>query len=318
MPGGLGGSRLGRAGLVEPYLAEIAARLPGPASTRSCIVAELRSGLLDAMDVYRSTGLAPAEAAEAAIREFGDPGQIANEFLPEIAASQARRVAAVLLVTGPLTGLLWLATAAVSHPAVRVTLPWHWTTLPTAMGAGICLVAAAVAVTAGAGAVSIAVTGRLSRWIPAVPRHAPLTAAITGFGAIGADGLGLILLAAELAAVPGTPFLIPTAAAAVTSLARLIVAGHAAQRCLTLRSSLTKRQEARSNRAALCRRPMAEDRDQHGGVGRVQAGDRVPARSRLVAGVGGAVYDHRVVPRGDVVESPAVQGAPGDLVKGPG
>lgn len=171
----------------------------------------------------------------------GDTGQIADGFLPEIAASQARRVAAVLLVTGPLTGLLWLATAAASHPAIRVAPPWHWTTPPAGMGAGICLVAAAVAVTAGAGAVSIAVMGRLSRWPPAVPRHAPLTATITGFAAIGADGLGLILLAAELAAVPGTPFLIPATAAAVTSLARLIVAGRAAQRCLALRSSLTKR-----------------------------------------------------------------------------
>jgi hypothetical protein len=39
---------------VERYLAEVTARLPGPARARAGIVAELRSGLLDAVDAHRS------------------------------------------------------------------------------------------------------------------------------------------------------------------------------------------------------------------------------------------------------------------------
>lgn len=34
---------------------------------------ELRAGLLDAIDAYRSAGLAAEQAAQAAVSEFGDP-----------------------------------------------------------------------------------------------------------------------------------------------------------------------------------------------------------------------------------------------------
>lgn len=240
VPGELDVSDLRCDQAVERYLAEVAARLPGPARDHSSIVAELRSGLLDATDTHRSAGLPPAEAAAAAIGEFGDPGQIADGFLTEIAASHARRVAAVLLVTGPLVGLLWLATAVASHMAIGIATFWHWTTLSVNLGAGIHLVAVAVAVTACSGAASIAVTGRLSRWLPAVPRRAPLAAAIAGFGAVGADGLGLVLLAAELAAVPGKVSPLPAAAATAGSVARLLIASRAARRCLAMRASLTR------------------------------------------------------------------------------
>ena len=77
----------GAAPAVEGYLAEVKARLPGPGRTHVGIVAELRSGLLDAADAHRSAGLPPAQAALAAIREFGDPAQVAAGFSAEIAAS---------------------------------------------------------------------------------------------------------------------------------------------------------------------------------------------------------------------------------------
>ena len=83
---------------VECYLAEVAAHLSGPARVHSGIVTELRSGLLDAVDSHRSAGLPPAQAVQAAVREFGDPGRVADGFRAEIAASHARRVAVILLV----------------------------------------------------------------------------------------------------------------------------------------------------------------------------------------------------------------------------
>ena len=220
---------------VERYLAEVAARLPGPARAYGGIVGELRSGLLDAADAYQSSGVPPAQATGAAIREFGDPAQIADAFRDEIAASQARRVAVTLLVTGPLVGLLWIAAAAVSHLGLRFGQPWRWTGVPPV----IHLVFAAVAVTACAALVGIATTGRLTRWLPVRPRRAPTAAAVAGFGAVGADGLGLALLAGQMAMAPGRLSPVLAAAAATASLARLTLAGRAARRCLAVRASLT-------------------------------------------------------------------------------
>jgi hypothetical protein len=223
---------------VEGYLAEVIARLPGPARVPAGLVAELRSGLLDAADAYRSAGLPPAQAALAAIREFGDPAQVAAGFTAEIAASQARRVAVTLLVTGPLVGLLWIATAAASHLGIRLDLSWEWTGPSPGLGVGMNLVAIAVGVTAWAALLGIAATGRLTRWLPARPRRATTAAAVAGFGAVTADGLGLALLAAQLATAPGNLSPVLAAAAAVASLTRLELAGRAARHCLAIRASL--------------------------------------------------------------------------------
>jgi HAAS len=224
---------------VEGYLAGVAARLPGPARAQADIVAELRSGLLDAADAHRSAGLGPAQAARAAIREFGDPAQVAAGFRAEIAAGQARRVAVALLVTGPLVGLLWIVTAMASHLRIPPALPGQWAGLSSGLRAGTGLVAVAAGVTACAAILGIATTGRLTRWLPVRPRRAPAAAAVAGFGAVSADGLGLALLAAQLATVPGKLSPVPAAAAAAASLARLILARRAARHCLAIRASLT-------------------------------------------------------------------------------
>ncbi len=218
---------------VERYLGEFTARLPGPARDRAGIVAELRSGLLDAADAHRCAGLPPDRADLAAISEFGDPAGIAGAFRAEIAARQARRVALALLVTGPLVGLLWIAETASGHAGAQPGQPWPW-------GAPVpgLLLAVAVGVTAWAAMIGIASTGRLTRRLPARPRRAPTAAAVAGFGAMGADGLGLMLLAAQIATVPGKPAPVLAAAAAAASLARLLLAGRSARRCLALRAGL--------------------------------------------------------------------------------
>jgi hypothetical protein len=234
-----GGKGPGAGPAVERYLAEIARLLPGPPRAHAGIVAELRSGLLDATDAHRSAGLPPAQAALAAIREFGEPARVAAGFRAEIAAGHARRVVVSLLATGPLVGLLWVATAASSHLGIRAGAPWRWVGQSPALRVGICLVAAAVGVTAWAAVLGIASTGRLSRWLPARPRRAPTAAAVAGFGAVGADGLGLLLLATQLATTSAKLSPIPAATAAAASLVRLTLARRAARRCLAIRASLT-------------------------------------------------------------------------------
>jgi hypothetical protein len=224
---------------VETYLAEIGARLPGPARSRAEIVAELRSGLLDAADAHRSAGLPPARAAEAAISEFGGAGEVADGFRAEIAARQARRLSASLVAGGPLVGLLWLAAALASHLGLHLAPPWHWPDLPPLLGVGLRLVIVAIAAAAWAALLGIAATGRLTRWLPARPRHGPTVAVIAGFGTAGADLVLLALVAGLLAVAPGTLAPLPIALAAAASLARLTLATRAARQCLATRATLT-------------------------------------------------------------------------------
>ncbi len=221
----------------EEYLADVMTRLPGPARHRAGIIAELRAGLLDATDAYLGAGLSAEQAGRLAIREFGDPARVATSFHAEIAAAQSRKVAGTLLLTGPLVGLLWIATALGSHLDVSFIMPWHHAGSP-ATSAGLLLVAAAVAVTVCAATVSLGSTGRLTRWLPDRPRRAPTASAIAGFGAIGADGLGLAFLAAQLVVAPGRLSPALACAAAAASLARVLMARRAASHCLALRAAL--------------------------------------------------------------------------------
>lgn len=224
--------------LVDRYLAEVAARLPGPARARAGIIAELRGGLLDAADAHHDAGLPARAAAAAAIGEFGDPCQIAAAFRPDLALSQARHTALTLAAAGPLIGLLWAAAAVTSHIGIRHALPWQWAGAPPASPVAFPLAAAAIFIAVPVAAFTLAVTGRLTRWLPGRPRLAPGTAAITGLGAVAADLAMLALLASQLATAPGTLAPVPAAAAALASAARLSFATRAARRCLVVRAAL--------------------------------------------------------------------------------
>jgi HAAS len=225
--------------LIDAYLGEVAAALPGPDRARRDIVAELRSGLLDAADTHRAAGLPAGQAAEAAISEFGDPRQIAAAFRPELAARQARRVALTLVTTGPPIGLLWAAAALASHIGIRHAPPWQWASAPPASPVAFPLAAAALLIAVWTALFTLAATGPLTRWLPASARLAPATAAVAGFGAAAADLAIFVLLASQLASAPSTLAPAPVAAAAIASLTRLTLARRGARRCLAARAALT-------------------------------------------------------------------------------
>ena len=224
---------------VEAYLRAIAASLPGPRRARSDILAELRSGLLDAIDARRSAGLTAQAATEAAIAEFGDPRQVASAFRPYLAMTQARRTALSLAVTGPLVGMLWAGAASASHITLRHAPPWQWPGAPPLSPAAFPAAGAALLVVITSSLVTIAATGRLTRWLPAGPRTAAATAATAGFAAIAADLAILALLASQLTSAPATLAPLPVAAATAASLTRLTLARRAAHRCLAARAALT-------------------------------------------------------------------------------
>lgn len=223
---------------VEAYLREVSAGLPGPPQARSDILAELRSGLLDAIDARSSAGLTAQAAVEAAITEFGNPLQVASAFRPHLAMIQARRTALALAATGPLVGLLWAAAAAASHITFRHAPPWQWPGAPPLSPAAFPAAGAALLIVITTALATIAATGKLSRWLPSSPRLAAATAATAGFGSAAADLAILALLASQLTSAPGTLSPLPVAAATAASLTRLTLARQAARRCLAIRATL--------------------------------------------------------------------------------
>jgi hypothetical protein len=224
---------------VDAYLRAVATGLPGPPRTRSDILAELRSGLLDDVDARRSAGLPLQAAAEAAIAEFGDPSQVASAYRPHLAMMQARRTAFALAVTGPVVGLLWAAAAIASHISIRHAPPWQWPGAPPLSSAAFPAAAVCVLVVVASAVATIAATGRLTRWLPERPAVATTSAAVAGFGVAAADLAVLALLVSQLTSHPGTLAPFPVAAATAASLTRLTLARRAARRCLATRASLT-------------------------------------------------------------------------------
>jgi len=227
---------------VNAYLSTVAATMPGPPRARRDILAELHSGLLDAVDTHRSAGLTAAAATQAAITEFGDPRQVGDAFRPHLAMIQARRLALTLVATGPPVGLLWTAAALASHIAIGYGPPWQWPGAPPLSPAFFPVVGAALMITVWSALATLAATGRLARWLPASARLAAATAATAGLGAAAADLTIFALLASKLTSGPGTLDPFPIVIAAAASLIRLVMARRAARTCLAIRATLTTQQ----------------------------------------------------------------------------
>ncbi|HEY7430040.1 MAG TPA: permease prefix domain 1-containing protein [Streptosporangiaceae bacterium] len=217
---------------IGSYLAEIAARLPGPARARRDILAELGTGLADAADAYRRAGLDPAQASRAAIGEFGGPDQVATGFRAELTNAAARRIALALLATGPLIGALWAAAALASHLGAHLALPLQWPSMPADARLVSKIAAVALATAIGSALFTVATTGRLTRWLPARP---PASAALAASGTAAMDLTLLLVLTAQAATTPGRLAALPVAVAAAASIARFTLATRAARHCLATR-----------------------------------------------------------------------------------
>jgi hypothetical protein len=173
--------------LIDAHLATLAARLPADA------VHELADGLHETWHHHLDAGLTPADAALAAITEFGTAEQITDAFVRH---APGRRTAVLLLVTGPVAGVCWGASLITAHA-------WTWPiprTVVAAYGLALLTVAATLAIAATA-------------------RHSYRR---TRLGAVGSLGL-LILDATMLATVMlAAPVLVwPMLAAIPVSLARI-------------------------------------------------------------------------------------------------
>jgi len=224
--------------ILDGYLGELAARLPGPARARQAVLAELGDGLLDATQARLTGEATPAQAAAAAVNEFGDPATVAHAFAPELAATCARRTALALIATGPLVGGLWLAAVltAAGPAALAAAPPWQWPVIQAGGWPARLLLGLAV-VTVVAAWLTVAATGPLTCWLPTQP-GLPAIAATTAAGGTGLVDLGLLVaLTIAALAFPDVVSWPLATVAATASLVRCALASRAAHRCLTLRTA---------------------------------------------------------------------------------
>ena len=217
--------------VVGAYLAELADRLGGSSPVRGAVLAELEDGLWAAVTAAQEAqSMSPEAAARAAVAEFGPARTVAASFGPELAAATGRRVGLGLLATGPLVGSSWLLVAAAS---------WRWAGRepPAVLGLVAGVVGLVLMVAVPAAVLSVAVSGRLSRWLLAGPQVAAAAAATAASACVAGD---LVLLTGMLAVTVLAGGLAWPAGllAAGASAVRLSLGGRAARRCLAARATL--------------------------------------------------------------------------------
>jgi len=78
------------ASVVAAFLSTLEASLPLPAGERARILAEVADGLSSAIAGEIEAGLAPAEAARAVVADFGEPGELADQFVAALAPRPCR------------------------------------------------------------------------------------------------------------------------------------------------------------------------------------------------------------------------------------
>jgi hypothetical protein len=181
---------------VDDYLAALRRELSGPRRRKADLLAEARDHLTDATEAFEADGRERYDAEREAVADFGDLSDVVPGYRAELAISQSRRTAMMLLF------------ALMAQPIVWQGGAWIWTqdresasalnellqTLVRAVG-GVVIAGALLAVLA---------TGIGVRY-PVVREHlGRVTAlfALVGSGLVA--GIG-VLMAATSSHAPGVP-----------------------------------------------------------------------------------------------------------------
>ncbi len=214
--------------ILREWLQQLEAALPTSARHRTRIIDELDDGLHTAVEHHLRAGVDSVEAARLALAEFGDPVTVATSFRDELTAHLTRRVGVVLLVSGPLVGVAWLA----------ALVPPLWPPRPADLLSTHPLYLIVLATAVPAALLAIATTGPLGRQLR---HHASYASRVVALIAASACVVGDSLLLSALvvtALSPSDELTLPTALLACSaSAARLGLAAYAARRCLACQVS---------------------------------------------------------------------------------
>lgn len=168
--------------LIDAYLLVLRGQLPGE------VVDELADGLMETYDHLQAGGLAPDQAARAALVGFGTTEEIVAGFAHLI---PGRRTARALLASGPLLGGCWAITLLASHA-------WRWP-IPVAGRVGFA-------------ALLLGVVAVLAMAARASYQHTRRSAALAGISGLLLLDASAIIAVTLLARTPQWPLLLGIAA----------------------------------------------------------------------------------------------------------
>jgi hypothetical protein len=95
------------ASAIEEYIDQLGSALRGPRHTKADLLTEARDSLHDAAAAYEHAGLSRRSAERRAVADFGAVPEIAPGYQTELAITQSRRTALLMLLVVGLQPLLW-------------------------------------------------------------------------------------------------------------------------------------------------------------------------------------------------------------------
>jgi hypothetical protein len=173
---------------VETYLTSLSRALRGPRRRKADLMAEARDSLVDATEAYEAGGLNPHEAAEQAVADFGDLGEVVPGYRSELGIAQGRRTAVLLLLV------------VLAQPIIWQEGLWSWNQHPDSGNPAVVLLNQLVMVTGGlsmaGGVLALLATGIGLRY-PAVRERA--TKGTARFALLSCASISILALLLSIA-----------------------------------------------------------------------------------------------------------------------
>ncbi|HET9973815.1 MAG TPA: hypothetical protein VFQ68_36670 [Streptosporangiaceae bacterium] len=212
--------------VIEQYVADLSARLPGPRRWRAGVLDEIRDSLLEGMHAHRGATGDPAAAALRAVAEHGAADQVARAYAPELAAAWVRRAGLLALGIIPAMAIMW-------NLALRAGPPSQWQPSGTGLRLAATVIASGVGLTLMCSTAALLGTGRLAA---SIGGHLPAfrSAICTASIAVSVAVLTLLgVVATRAVTAPGSLEWPAVLAALALSLTALTSVGRTAYRCVT-------------------------------------------------------------------------------------
>ncbi|MER7246686.1 permease prefix domain 1-containing protein [Kribbella sp. NPDC000426] len=181
---------------IDDYLAALSKQLRGPRSRKADLLAEARDHLTDATEAFEADGFDRYDAEKHAVADFGAIEEVAPGYRSELAISQSRRTAMMLLFALMIQPIVWRGGA------------WVWTqdqNDSTALNDLLQIVVRDVGGVVIAGAVLAVLATGIGQRFPRVREHVSrVTALFTLAGSALIAGIGIAMTATS-AQTPGIP-----------------------------------------------------------------------------------------------------------------
>ena len=181
---------------IDDYLAALSKQLRGPRRRKADLLAEARDHLTDATEAFEADGFDRYDAEKHAVADFGAIEDVAPGYRSELAISQSRRTAMMLLL------------ALIIQPIVWQSGAWVWTqdqADSSALNDLLQIVVRDVGGVVIAGAVLAVLGTGIGQRFPLVREHlSRITALFTLAGSALIAGIGVTMTATSTHA-PGLP-----------------------------------------------------------------------------------------------------------------